>query len=206
MENLKYSEILQQNRAMSQNDNGATYKVTILANITTNSIKELLEYQLRINNLNPIVAFGNFDTIVQDSMNCKDSNLVIIFYDMLTIVNGLSDFFESLPDDFFITLKNKIFSEIDILFDNLKDCPSVIFNSFSSTAFISSFVFKNNLDLFVTDLNKYITEKTQNNVSFLSLDKIIAQLGINQAFDFRLFHSSKAPYTIAFLKKYVLAI
>jgi len=206
MENLKYSEILQQNRILSQKDSGTTVKVTVLANVTTNAIKELLEYQLRINNINPIVTFGSFDTIVQDSMNCKDSDLVIVFYDMLTIVNGLSDFFESLPDEFCTSLKDKIYSEIDIIFDHLKDCPSVIFNAFSSASFVSSFAFKSNLDVFVTDLNNYIAKKTQNNVSLIFIDKIIIQLGINQAVDFRLFHSSKAPYTIAFFKKYVLAI
>lgn len=206
MENLKYSEILQQNRLLKETLKGVPYKVSVLSNVTINSIKEILEYSLRINQINPSVELGNYDNIIQDSSKYNDSDLVVIFFDMLNIADGVSAIFEDLNDELYNNLKNRVCSEIDIIIENLKDCPSVIFNTFSSNYFISNYSRKSKAEMFVMELNGYLEEKKRINTSILNIDKIFCKIGIKQAIDFRLYNSSKAPYTLSFFKNYVAAI
>lgn len=206
MENLKYSEILQQNHFLKETIKGVPYKVSVLANVTINSIKEILEYSLRTNQINPSVELGNYDNIIQDSSKCENSNLVIVFFDMLNIVDSVSTFFEDLNDDLYNNLKNRIYSEVDIIFDNLKGCQSVIFNTFSSNYFISNYSQNSIIERLVGELNDYLNQKKNNNYSLLYIDKIFSKIGIKQSIDYRLYNSSKAPYTLAFLKNYVSAI
>jgi hypothetical protein len=49
-------------------------------------------------------------------------------------------------------------------------------------------------------LNSYVEKNKTSNVSIINIDKIFALVGFNQSIDYRFYHSSKAPYTFAFLK------
>lgn len=206
MNNLKYSEILLRNHSMFEEIKGASYRVKILTNITICSIKELLEYDLHINQINPFVEIGNYDNILQDSTNCIDFDLVIIFYNTHNIIDGISSFFEDIEDEMYINIKEKICSEIDIIFDNLRNSPSVIFNTFSSKDFISSYSQKSKIELLVLELNEYLEKRKPINVDLIEIDKLISQIGIDQSIDFKLYYSSKAPYTLAFFKNYIAAV
>jgi FkbH-like protein len=206
MENLKYSAILQQNKALSEEIKGPLYKVKVLANVTTNSLKEILEYFFRINHINPVIEFGNYDNIVQESATSADSDLVIVFFDTLNIVFSVSAFFEDLDNEMYNNIKSRTFSEIDIILENLKNCPSVIFNTFSSACFVSGYYQKSKIETLTSELNKYLVDIKGINVNLIDIDKIILQIGINQAIDFRLYHSLKAPYSLSFYKYYVSAI
>ena len=96
METLKYSEILQQNKALKETVSGQSFKVLVLSNVTVSSFKEIAEYGMRLNGVNPILEIGNFDNIVQDSANSAGSDAVIIFYDVLNIIDTVSVYFEDL--------------------------------------------------------------------------------------------------------------
>jgi FkbH-like protein len=206
MDNLKYLNILQLNKVMFEEVKGTPYRVTVLSNVIVNSIKELLEYILHINQINPFVELGNYDNVLQDSAKCTDSNLVIIFYNTHNIVSSMSSFIEDIPDESYNNIKERVCSEIDIIFDNLKNSPSVIFNLFSTEDFEKSFLLKSKIELLIFELNEYLNKKKPINVTLVDIDKVISHIGIKQAFDARLYHSSKVPYTLAFLKNYVSAI
>lgn len=206
MDNLKYSEILQLNRAMFKDMHGRPYHVKVLSNITVNSIKELLEYTLHVNKINPIVKLGNYDNIVQDSANCNDDDLVIVFYNLQNVIDGISSYFEGVNDELYISIKEKICNEIDIVFENLKSLPAVIFNMFSAVEFVNSYFHQSKIELLVSDLNRYLNLTKPLHVHLMNTEKIISQVGVNHAMDFRLNYSSKAPYTLTFFKKYLGAI
>ena len=206
MENLKYSELLQKNRVLSTLIAGKPYKVKVLANVTTNSLQEILEYACRINQINPAIEFGNYDNIVQDSATSSNSDLVLVFFDTLNIVSSVSSFFEDIDDEMFINIKSRTCNEIDLILENLKDCPSVVFNTFSSTPFVSGYAQPSKVETFTTDLNQYLKDKKGMNITLLDIDKIILQIGIKQAIDCRLYHTSKAPYTLSFYRHYVSAL
>ena len=83
MESLKYTEILQLNKALVGTITSKPYEIGVLSNVTVNSFKEVLEYSCRLNQIEPKVEIGNFDNIVQDSAVLKNKDLIIIFYDVL---------------------------------------------------------------------------------------------------------------------------
>jgi FkbH-like protein len=206
MENLKYTEILELNKALVGTIKSKPYKIGVLSNVIVNSFKEVLEYSCRLHQIEPDVEFGNFDNIVQDSAAFKNKDLVIIFYDVLNIVDQVSEFFEDLEDEKCNDLKNKLFTEIDIIFDNLGNTASVIFNSFSSAYYYNNNVQISKIEIFVNALNTYVEKKKTSNVSILNIDKLFARLGLKQSIDYRFYHSSKAPYTFVFFKNYAAAI
>uniref|UniRef100_UPI0040474594 HAD-IIIC family phosphatase n=1 Tax=Algoriphagus sp. TaxID=1872435 RepID=UPI0040474594 len=206
MENLKYIEILQLNKALVGTIQAKPYEIGVLSNVTVNSFKEVLEYSCRLNQIEPKVDIGNFDNIVQDSAVLKNKDLIIIFYDVLNIVDQVSEFFEDLEEEKYNNLKNKLFTEIDIVFENLSNTASVIFNSFSSAYYNNNNVQVSKIETFVKELNAYVEQKKTNNVSIVNIDKLFAHIGFKQSIDYRFYHSSKAPYTFAFLKNYVAAI
>ena len=206
MENLKYTEILKLNKALEGNIQSKPYEIGILSNVTVNSLKEILEYLCRINRIEPKIEFGNFDNIAQDSTSLKNKDLNIVIYDVLNIVDQVSEFFEDLEDEKYNSLINKLFTEIDIIFENLRNTASVIFSSFSSLYYNYNNTKFSKIEIFVKELNTYIEQKKTSNVSIINIDKIFALVGFNQSIDYRFYHSSKAPYTFAFLKNYVSAI
>ena len=206
MENLKYTEILKLNKELVGTIKSKPYEIGVLSNVTVNSFKEVLEYSCRLNHIEPDVELGNFDNIIQDSAVLINKDLVIIFYDVLNIVDQVSDFFEDLEEEKYSNLKNKLFTEIDIIFENLKNTPSVVFNSFSSAYYNYNNIQVSKIETFVKELNIYLEQKKRSNVSIVNIDKLFTNIGFKQSIDYRFYHSSKAPYTLAFLKNYVAAI
>ena len=206
MDNLKYTEILQLNKALVGTIQSKPYEIGVLSNVIVNSFKEILEYSCRLNQIEPKVEIGNFDNIVQDSAVFKNKDLIIIFYDVLNIVDQVSEFFEDLEDEKYYNLKNKVFTEIDIIFENLSNTASVIFNSFSAAYYNNNNVQVSKIETFVKELNAYIEQKKKNNFSIVNIDKLFAHIGFKQSIDYRFYHSSKAPYTFAFLKIYIATI
>lgn len=206
MENLKYTEILQLNKNLVGTVRSKPFEIGIISNVTVNSIKEILEYSCRLNQIEPKVEFGNFDNIVQDTAILKNKDLIIIFYDVLNIVDQVSDFFEDLEEEKYNNLKNKLFTEINIIFENLSNTASVIFNSFSSVYYNYNYLHASKIETFVKELNVYVERKKPSNFSIVNIDKLFANIGIKHSIDYRFYHSSKAPYTFTFLKNYVDAI
>ena len=154
MIDLKYSEILINNKKLKEDSNsgGTPYSISLLSNITINPLIGIIEYISRINNINPIIKVGNYDNLVQDSSIHQNSNLVIIFYDIYKIVDGLPFYFEDISADFYSKLRERIYKELDIIMKNLQNTPSVIINTFSSHCFITNYSITSRLDTFVSEL------------------------------------------------------
>jgi FkbH-like protein len=206
MEDLKYTEILKRNRSLTGTINSKPYSIGILANITINSFKEILEYNCRVHEIEPAIEIGNFDNIVQDSATFNNKDAVIICYDMMGIVANTSVFFEHITEENYNALFQKLASEIDLIFNNLKSVPSVIFNLFSTASFTPDYTGTTKKDQFANDLNRYLEGKRSPNITLVNTDRIITRIGLKQAIDYRFYYSSQAPYTIAYFKEYAVAI
>ncbi len=206
MENLKYTEILQLNKALTGTITSKPYEIGILSNVTVNSFQEVLEYSCRLNQIEPKVEIGNFDNIVQESAVLKNKDLIIIFYDVLNIVDQVSEFFEDIDQEKYNNLKYKLFTEIDIILENLKNTAAVVFNSFSSAYYSHNNFYVSKIETFVNELNTYLEQKKSINVNIINIDKHYTHIGFKHSIDYRFYHSSKAPYTLSFLKSYVNSI
>lgn len=206
MEHLKFSEILQQNKVLAGTIDAPKIKIGILSNVTVNSFKEILEYSLRTNKIEPLISVGNFDNIVQDTEVFSDQETIIILYDTLGIVDNVSGYFEDISDDTFELLVQKLLTEINLIFENLKSVPSVLFNTFSSAYFESGYTYNSRIDSFVSRINQYLYQNKPVNTTIIDIDKMYGRIGIQQAIDMRFYNSSKAPYSVTFLKTYATAI
>ena len=202
IKNLKYFEILKINTKSNNNMNSSSYNISVLSNITINQIKEILEYVLRNENINADVRIGDYDNIVQDSIKCENSNVVIIFWELCNIIDGLQYKIELFDDEQFNAILKKIKSEIDLVLKNLNKTSIVLFNKFTSLQFSNSNIRKNNLEKLADQLNQYLEGKIQANVKLVALEKVIASVRVEKSLDLRYYYSSKALYTIEFFKTY----
>ncbi len=202
MKNLKYSEILKANRELGKSLGGSKFEITILSNIITSQLNDILEYCLRKRNINAYVKSGDYDNIVQDSEKFKNSNLVIIFWELANIIDGLQYIANIMSNGEIESLLSKVKSNIDFVLTNLKNTSLVLFNKFSSLIFNYENIKSNNFDKIFQNLNKYLEQKVQSNTIFIDIDKLISKVSIEKSVDFRYFYSSKALYTIEFYKNY----
>ncbi len=199
---MKYSEILKKNSELGVNLYSAANSIVVLSNITIHQIKEILEYPQRMNGINANVEMGNHDNIVQDSLKFQDSNLVIIFWELCNLIDGLTFKIELFNKIEFNEILDKTKSEIDLVLKNLQNAPLVLFNRFSPLLFSNSSIRKSNFERFADCLNHYLEETISNNVKLISIEKVIAEIGIYESLDHRYYYSSKAPYTVSFFKAY----
>lgn len=206
MEQLKYTEILQQNKLLAGKLNTTPYRISILSNVTVNPLQEILEYNCRIHQIEPDVVIGNFDNIVQDSAAARDRDMVIVLYDIFSVIDDMGLYFDAISDQALESLKARICSEIDLIFANLKAVPAVVFNMFSASLLSISPLQAGKAKLLTDYLNQYLKEKKTTNIHLADIDQIFMHTGLKQAIDFRFYYSSKAPYTIAFFKEYTLAL
>jgi FkbH-like protein len=199
---ITYTELLKLNRQFKLSARTDVYNVSVLSNIVVNQITPFIEYELQREKINAIVTCGNYDNIIQDSNQVVDSKLVIIFWELCNLIEGLQYKANVLNKNETEGIINKAKSEIDLVFGNLKSHNLVIINSFSTLLFNQFFLKKNNFDYICAELNDYLETKSQSNIIIIDIDKIIARISISKSSDFRSFYSSKALYTVDFYKEY----
>ena len=146
MKDLKYSEILRLNKEIGANLRSNPYNIIVLSNIIVHQIKEVLEYQLRIEGINANVVNGDYDNIVQDSLKYKESDVVIIFWELCNIIDGLQFKIDLLDDDQLNTIFERTKSEVDLVLKNLRKTSLILLNKFTSLPFSISTRRKNNLE------------------------------------------------------------
>ena len=121
MENQSYLEILKLNAELKHSlEEAKQYKVTILSNIIIHQIKEILEFSLRVENINAVINIGDYDNIIQDSMKVVGSNVFIVFWELCNLFEGLNYKIEQLEDDQINKIAEKTCYEIDLRFKNLE--------------------------------------------------------------------------------------
>ena len=156
MENQSYREILKLNAELKYSlEEAKQYKVTILSNIIIHQIKQILEFSLRIENINAVINIGDYDNIIQDSIKVVGSNAVIIFWELCNLTEGLNYKIEQLEDDQINKIAEKTCSEMDLTFKNLETSSLVLVNKFSSVIFPFPSKTKSNFDKLANILNKH---------------------------------------------------
>ena len=135
MKDLKYSEILGANKQLGQDMTDNEYTVGLVSNITINQLKEILEYSLRSEGIHAVSEIGNYDNILQDTAQFSKKNLVVIFWELANIVDGLQYKAGLFEEQMLNELIEKVKSELNFVFNNLKETSHVVINSFSSLVF-----------------------------------------------------------------------
>ena len=199
---MKYQELLKINSEFKKIKSKIDFKTVVLSNITTFQINEILEYYLRIDSTHASVISGNFNNIVKDSFKYKESDLIIIFWELCDLIEGLYYKIELFDEQQVESIFEKTCNEIGLVISNLENSSLVFFNTFSALPFTISSQEENNFEKLAKRLNQHIIKIFPSNVKLINIDNIMAQLGIPQCLDFRFYYSSKALYTVDFFKKY----
>jgi FkbH-like protein len=200
---MKYTDILSENSRLEKHLQDERYSIKVLSNIVVNQLDDILEYYSRRSSIPAVVSFGEYDNIVQDSIKLMDENLVIIFWELANLIDGLQYRSEILSNDDIRALEEKTFAEIKLVFDSLADIPLVLFNRFSSLVFSHNAITQNQLDILASRLNSRIEGVAGKNIHLVDTDKVIAMTGIQNCVDFRYYYLSKALYTVDFFQSYV---
>jgi FkbH-like protein len=202
MNSLKFSEILRRNKKLECSFQQNSYNISLLSNVIVHQAKDVIEYSLRKRGVNANIELGDYDNIVQESQKNKKTDATIIFWEISNLVSSFQYKIELLTKDEINKIEDKIKLEIDFTISNLKSCPLVLVNKFSSLFFSCFSISNKKLDCLVYELNNYLEEITRPNLRLINLDKIIATVGIDNSLDSRYYYSSKAPYTVVFFKSY----
>ncbi|MBV9988006.1 MAG: HAD-IIIC family phosphatase [Chitinophagaceae bacterium] len=201
MIDLKFSEIIKQNAALGNALEGG-YEIGVLSNIIVSQIKPILEYNLRTQGIPANCIIGDYDNILQDAVSMSKMNAVLIFWELANWVDGFQYRSNLLSDDQTEEYIARFKSEIDYVLSHLKDTPLIIINKFSTLAFNQFAIGEDNFDRICETLNAYLKTKSASNIVVVDTSKVISQLSVERAISFRDYYSSKALYTVDFLKHY----
>ena len=101
--------------------------------------------------------------IIQNSGNCKNSDLVIIFWELCNTLEGFQYKVELFGNEDQLKLE-KIKSEIDLVFKNLEETSIILLNKFTSVTFSYRNIGNNKFDSIVLELNEYLINKKFTNI------------------------------------------
>lgn len=206
MISLKFTDILKRNHELGQKLTGSEYNIGIISNITINQIKEVLELNLREENINANVITGDYDTIVQDSSHFSQSDTVVVFWEAGNLVEGLHNKAHLMTEEDLDVLVCRVENEIELVLRNLKNTPLVLINKFSSFLFYSDPLRNEPLARLCKRLNAVLESKVTSNQIIVDIEMVFATVGLDKCADFRQFLSSKALYSLEFFKAYTEAV
>jgi len=197
-----YTNILKEN-SDKQNflGNAPIYSIRVLSNITVNQLKDFLEVLLRRNKINAHITFGDYNNIVQNSLNSNDYHAVIIFWEIINVIEGLHYRIDLMNKKEIDQLKKNLKEELKLVFKNLKTIPIVLFNTFSSY-FVCQHYFPSELEKVSAELNQFLSNNKPDNFTIIKLENIFSDIPYSEIFNHRFFYSSKALYNIKFYEQY----
>ncbi len=207
MRNIKYADIVKSIADKSGvEENAIPYNISVISNITLNNLSDITKYYLRTRGLDPKVTIGGYDNVIQDSYYQENTDLIIVHIDMIKLFENADGFIEDLPDNSIEQIIDSTFSNIDILVNNLRKVPAVIFNSFTGANIYSDPLVESKTKHVCQRLNEYLSGIETANLYIMDIDEIISIVGRDKSIDQRMYYLSKNLYTIQFWKEYVLKI
>ena len=207
MRELKYTEILKANNLLQKQVEGVKdYHIKVLSNITCNQMGVTLAYHLMQQGIKPVISFGNYDNVVQDSFNQQDQQLVIVHYELLNIVGKTDCYVEDLSDEQIEEIASSLEGELSMILQNLSSLPCVLFDSFSANAISISPLRRNKFLELANRLNQYVSANKPTNTYLIDINSIYNKIGVDNALTFKLYNLSKTLYTINYWKEYAYLV
>ena len=106
----RYLDLVSLHRQISYE--AETKSLVLLTNTTINPLIEILETFLWSNKINIKVTVGNYDNIVQDSVNQKPENRIIIFWELWNIFPNLISRIEQISKKKYQEIFSKLTQDI----------------------------------------------------------------------------------------------
>jgi FkbH-like protein len=202
---MKYADLLHEKKLLKSQIRTPEYSIAVISNVILHQLKDTLEYTLLQNSVNPEVTIGEYDNLLQESTGQK-SPCVVVAWEAMNLFEGIAYKIEGFSDKKYHQLLEKTKNDIDLLFQNLKSSRLVLFNLFSPLPISHLSLQKTAFERLCDSLNAYLQKNAPANMRLIDLTPLYATLSMQNSIDWRYFFSSKAPYTIEFLKAYAEAI
>tara|TARA_B100000579_G_C22839942_1_gene860888 strand:- start:444 stop:2162 length:1719 start_codon:yes stop_codon:yes gene_type:complete len=197
--------IIQHNRSFKENTSLKPIRLGILANVSLQLMKPILEYYFSLKDINVEVYNLGFNNFIEES---KDSS-----YDFYFIFWELINATETLKGDYFNysfnqkqDLFNKIKTEIKLTLENLSNAPIIIFNTFSEFSFTINPVYNYDDFNIARHLNDFLKKQDNPNLLVYNFDALILECGIESAFDYRQYYLSSSLYKNKLIEEYTKSI
>lgn len=203
-----FVEILRENKIFADNVSGKPkVDIKVLSNITLNQLAPILEYKLRGDGIHATVTLGEYDNILQESANILNrETCVLVMWELCNLKESFVFEIDQADDEYFEKYLTKVKNELLLLFQNLSNSRLILFNSFSHLSHSHHTINQNNYERFVNEVNSFLNLNLPSNFILVNLDKVIAKVSIDSAFDWRGYYSSKMLYTVVFLKHFSILI
>lgn len=200
---LKLAEILSLKRDLAAEEHGPELSIAILSNIIVGQLKAILELFLHVEGVRPRVSLGEYDNILQDAHKFQNTEVLIVFWELANLVDGLQYRIEQMSDATEAALEEKVKKELGFFFELVSGIKLVLFNRFTASPFTHFFNSPQRLDRLATRLNEHLEAILPDNVVTVDLEKVFMRRSMEACIDYRYYMSSKALFTVAFFKSYV---
>ena len=195
-----YRSLLSELKSLNINEEESDFEVGVLSNVVVHPFEDILKYLFFTKNLNPKIRTGNYDNIVQDAAEFSNSKIVFIFWELMGILDADKKNYLDVDEK---TIIEDLKTQISLFFNQIGTDSFVIFNYFSSLSLSSSLLLPTSSEKIEAELNSYLLDLSRRNLFLVNINKLFALIGIENAFDFRMFRLAKAPYKYNFLSNYI---
>jgi FkbH-like protein len=196
------SEILSYNRNAKTLSYNTEANISILSNIVVNQLVHPLSTLFYEMGIKPKIEFGEYDNIVQDAARFSSSDVVIIFWELNNLIDGLQFLGTHYKESDIDKIVTKTEDELLFIFKTMSRTPLVLINEFTTDPFNNNLINENAIDKLCGRLNLFLLANIPANFKIVKIQRIISRISIEKSFDLRNFYTSKALYSFDFLKVY----
>lgn len=198
---MKYSDLLREHAALAI-PAATPCRVAVLANITIDSLRQVLEFSLRSRGVAATVTIGDYDNIAQDSERFRDHDAVFVFYELAAIVDKFPFELHRFDPAMLDALVQKAKRELAFTFEALAASRLVIFNLLSATPFTLNSQAATPLERMCQEINDFVRASAPRSFRLVNLEKLFARCSVERSIDLRFYLSSRALYKYEFLHAY----
>ena len=202
-----YLDLLKANEIQKKDNLSHEIDLLVLNNITTNPIKEYLEYKCALHQIKVRVIFGDYDNILQNAQDLEvKDKVVLVFWELANLIHGLEYKIDSFSQTHLEALEQKIQLELSLTFKALSKAALVLMNRFTALPFSYLQTEQGALEALANRLNQFCDQEAPNSIKWVNSDKCLVNSGIEQCIDFKGYLKNKLLYKHAFYWNYVQLI
>ena len=191
-------EIIKQIKNFKSFVNKKKIKIVLISNISVHIFKNFIEYELKKSQINSKVDIANFDNLIQESVNYKNYDVVIVFFELLNLFDYDKNKSKKTLSR---NILNRLRQDLKLCFKILKNTPLVLVNKFSNQI-TNEFHDIREQKKIVSKINNQMENLTGKNFHFIDISIILEKVGTKNSINKNNFINSKTLYTSKFMHEY----
>ena len=198
MDKISLNELSQENQNLKLKDGLIPLKVLMLSNVTIEPSEIPFKNVFFKAGFNLTITYGNYNNIINDTRNAPNYDITIVIWELANLVDDLLFKYFAYNANQKQGLIEKIKSEMDLVLANLSTSPLTLVTQFTANHFYHYSEASHAFDGLVSDLNTYLKDNAPLSAHLIAVDKVYANLGVENCIDFKMFNLFKSLYTTSF--------